>query len=499
MRKWILLGTSAAVLLFACVVRADYVIFRMPGTPVTFVLQGKAKVNADKSVSFTHPVLKEKLTFPAQGTDVVEAPDAKDAFQKKLKDAKTAADSFKVAQWALKRGMLTEFYRATEKTIELDDQHRAALAVKDLRTKISKEVPESAEQLDEFKQLVGNDAMKVANSKHFVMLYDTSDKPQSIGGRKKRRHEVQLELLEDVYETFLMMFSSQNVELQIPEERLKVVLFAQKNDFDSFAQRIQTNLDLAGGFWDPVSNVSAFYDAGSDPHEKAIKEIVDSLKKSADDAKKKKGGGQTGNRGAGGGGGPPNLMNLVRDVKTIELLQQIHQENAAVEIVSHEATHQMAGNTGLFPRNVLVPAWVHEGLATYFESPGDAGWSGIGAVNERRLNWYRAYEDDRAHSNINFIVGNQVFDLAQSDGAQLYAYAQSWALTHFLLETRLEKTVNFYRRLGELPPDEVLSSDVLNALFDDVFQEDRASLDKAWREHMASLKPEFEAAKGGKN
>jgi hypothetical protein len=321
-----------------------------------------------------------------------------------------------------------------------------------------------------------------------------------VGGRNKRRHEVQLELLEDVYEAFLMMFAAQNIELQVPEERLKVVLFAQKADFDDFARQIQTDLDLAGGFWDPVSNVSAFYDAGSDPHEKAIREIVDSLKKSADDLKKKKGGvgggGQTGARGGGGGG---NLQDLVRDIKTIEALQQIHEENAQIEVVSHETTHQLAGNTGLFPRNVLVPAWVHEGLATYFESPGDAGWSGIGAVNERRLNWYRAYEADRAHSNINFVVGNQVFDLAQSDGARLYAYAQSWALTHFLLETRLEKTVTFYRRLGELPPDEVLSSDVLNALFDEVFQEDRASLDKAWREHMARLKPEFEAAKGSKD
>ena len=101
----------------------------------------------------------------------------------------------------------------------------------------------------------------------------------------------------------------------------------------------------------------------------------------------------------------------------------------------------MAGNTGLLPRHVRIPSWVHEGLATYFETPNGAMWSGIGAVNESRLSLYRALERDREHSNIGFIVGDQIFDYAGSLGAKLHGYGQAWALTHFLMEKHFDKFI----------------------------------------------------------
>ena len=39
-----------------------------------------------------------------------------------------------------------------------------------------------------------------------------------------------------------------------------------------------------------------------------------------------------------------------------------------VATIIHEATHQLAANTGLMPRKVRRPTWAAEGLATYFES-----------------------------------------------------------------------------------------------------------------------------------
>ena len=40
--------------------------------------------------------------------------------------------------------------------------------------------------------------------------------------------------------------------------------------------------------------------------------------------------------------------------------------------VSHSATQQLAANTGLLPRRVEIPHWVHDGLATYFQ---DYDWA----------------------------------------------------------------------------------------------------------------------------
>ena len=72
----------------------------------------------------------------------------------------------------------------------------------------------------------------------------------------------------------------------------------------------------------------------------------------------------------------------------------LERENSDIEVVSHETTHQMAGNTGLLPRHVQVPRWVHEGLATYFETPNGASWGAIGAVNDSRLKLYRVLASD---------------------------------------------------------------------------------------------------------
>jgi hypothetical protein len=52
--------------------------------------------------------------------------------------------------------------------------------------------------------------------------------------------------------------------------------------------------------------------------------------------------------------------------------------------------------------------------------------------------------------------------------------------------------MQFYRRLGEMPPDVVLSPEVLTKLFDEVFGKDRALLDAEWRAYMRSLKSDVD-------
>jgi hypothetical protein len=193
-----------------------------------------------------------------------------------------------------------------------------------------------------------------------------------------------------------------------------------------------------------------------------------------------------------------NAADVVRLADTISLLIEIEREDCDIEVVSHETTHQMAGNTGLLPRHVRIPSWVHEGLATYFETPDGAKWGGIGAVNQSRLSLYRNLERDREHSNLDFIVGDQIFDYARSLGATLHGYGQAWALTHFLMEKHFDKFMAFYRRLGELPPDTYLSQEVVNQLFDEALATDRQVLDYQWRGYMNSLKTDLELILDGK-
>lgn len=476
-----LLGVSS--LLSTCVLaataQADYLFYNIPGTRQFVVLQGRVDQQQDRQVTYTHPGLKQSLNFPASGVRVLKVPTTREQYQKRIVKAKgDAAACYETAVWALKHGLLAEFHKGVDRTLESDPKHAAALKVKELKAEIEKPLPKLPEQEAELRKLVPNAGMKIAYSDHFVLLHDSVDPPPVAGrARVRRRSEARLDLLEQVYESFLMLFAAQDVTLDVPTERLKVVLFNDVDDYNKFSKSLDPELASAAGYWDPVRNVSVFYDHGTDERFRMLKRISDGMQKRSKEMKQAR---------------TPESFETTRFANTIQTLVDIAQENSDVEVVSHEATHQMAGNTGLFPRYVRVPQWCHEGLATYFESPGEAGWSGIGAVNEQRLEWYRGLEADLEHSNVDFIVGDQIFKFAASHGARLHGYGQAWALTHFLMEKHLTKTVEFYRRLGEMPPDSFLNPDLLTALFNEVFAAERKSLDREWRGHMRDLKPDFQ-------
>src|SRR6185436_1598788 len=233
--------------------------------------------------------------------------------------------------------------------------------------------------------LVGRQDMKIKESKHFVLMHDTPDTP-TYG--KLTRADERARLLETVYECFLLRFYAYGVELEIPKDRLKVVLFNEYKEYRLFADRLSPELASASGFWDGERNTSVFFDHGTNDLFKALKQISDDLQQKKKDAVRQR---------------DANAASTVRLADTIQMLIEIEREDSDIEVVSHETTHQMAGNTGLLPRHVRIPSWVHEGLATYFEESNGATWGGIGAVNEQRLNRYRALERDREHSNIGFI------------------------------------------------------------------------------------------------
>src|SRR4029079_18377404 len=80
---------------------------------------------------------------------------------------------------------------------------------------------------------------------------------------------------------------------------------------------------------------------------------------------------------------------------TLRDINQMLSQPAAVPLVAtivHEATHQIAFNSGLQTRYADLPLWLLEGMAVYFEAPdldSSRGWTGIGKVNYPRLETFR--------------------------------------------------------------------------------------------------------------
>jgi hypothetical protein len=420
------------------------------------------------------------VNFKLGEVEHIKAPTKRELFNKRLtKAGKDPAKIMEAGVWALKKALLPEFYRAVDKVLENDPNNQAALLVKQVKNRLKEDLPANSAQESKLKSLVKQGTgMRIERSPHFMLLTDTPEKPAKAAKgetqKKKNRAHERLDLLEQVYESFILLFHAQDIEIDIPNERMMVVLFDKFADFQDCAKSLSPSLSSASGFWDPISNVSYFFDYGSTGRFEVLKELMNVFKKIEADAVKAR---------------DPET---IRYGKVLRLLIDVERENSDITVVSHECCHQMAGNTGLLPRHVDIPSWVHEGLATYFEAPASGGWAGIGAVSIERLIFYqRLADNDPTHSNIDFVASDQIFDLAASKSATLYGYAHAWGLTHFMFEKHLKELVTIYKVIGQMPPDVKLNPDILMKIFHRACgSESTKELNDEWKSYMRTLKTE---------
>ena len=106
------------------------------------------------------------------------------------------------------------------------------------------------------------------------------------------------------------------------------------------------------------------------------------------------------------------------------------------ETIIHEAAHQAAFNTGVHSRIHMPPRWLAEGLGTMFEAPGVYGSRRHlhlkDRLNRARFKRFKSYLPRRRDGMLaEFIASDRLFQINPDQ-----AYAESWALTFFLAETR---------------------------------------------------------------
>ena len=123
-----------------------------------------------------------------------------------------------------------------------------------------------------------------------------------------------------------------------------------------------------------------------------------------------------------------------------------------VATIVHEATHQIAYNSGLQARFADNPRWLSEGLAIYFETPdlsSNRGWRGIGQVNRRRLNAFRQGLAGRKPDSLtNLLTDDSQF---QNTETALAAYAEAWSLSYFLIRKRPKEYRAYLELIAEKP------------------------------------------------
>lgn len=162
-----------------------------------------------------------------------------------------------------------------------------------------------------------------------------------------------------------------------------------------------------------------------------------------------------------------------------------------VATIIHEATHQLAFNSGLHTRFADNPMWLAEGMAMFFEVPdleNHAGWKTMGRVNPLRLKQVRESfskrrEDDQQWSSL-IRMDDRFQDVQQAEAA----YAEAWLLTYYLLKNRKADYVTYLKRIADKPRLVLDSPDDRMREFYEVFGDNLDKLDRDLRRYTTKLK-----------
>ncbi len=123
-----------------------------------------------------------------------------------------------------------------------------------------------------------------------------------------------------------------------------------------------------------------------------------------------------------------------------------------VGTVVHEATHQLAFNSGLHTRYADNPVWLTEGLAMFFETPDlrTSGWKTIGRVSEWRVKSLRQHAPGMSAATVESLISSDArFQDPQTAPA---AYAESWALFQYLMKRRQPAMLDYLRDIQNKTP-----------------------------------------------
>lgn len=160
-----------------------------------------------------------------------------------------------------------------------------------------------------------------------------------------------------------------------------------------------------------------------------------------------------------------------------------------VATIVHEATHQLAYNSGLQARYADNPTWISEGIAVYFETPdvgSSRGWRSIGKIHPVHLKTFqrslRTRDDDPL---ITLLTDDARFRDPKTSGR---AYADAWALNYYLLRVRCEDYVRYLEALGDQQPLVELTMPQRVAQFRQFFGDDLEQLSRDWQRYMSEVR-----------
>lgn len=263
-------------------------------------------------------------------------------------------------------------------------------------------------------------------------------------------------IFEELYQSFSHYFALRGYQVKTPEFLMVTVIFPDQDQFFKYCKKdhVRTGQGLLG-YYHPHTNRTALFDRRTASKSAGLQQPQDENELIYS---------RVSNNGK-------NITEALRDT------------------IIHEATHQVAFNTGLHSRVGDNPRWVVEGLATTFESDELRSHTGgraksISRVNRDRLLWFTNYAQKRRKKDSlrSFIREDALFHSATFD-----AYAEAWALTFYLVETRPARYARYLKQISQRDPLKKYTPEAREKDFKNVFKTNLQALEVDYLKFMDQL------------
>jgi hypothetical protein len=402
----------------------------------------------------------------------------------KKKESREPAALLDLANFALDHNLAKEFHTAMDELAKLqpdDPLVKNYLRVqKALKNPLTQDDPALKKLLEELRA----DGLRpvISDQGHYVLYTKLAAEPQHDAFIRQK-----LARLEETFENFYYWFAMRKGAEQptLPAYRL-VAVMAKPDEYVSRLVNWGSPPSVADGFTPKRDNIVFFsskrQDAATEKIEKELKALF----------LKFAGAGVTSDALISGKiwddkAKVATMSSQIAYAQALMVTQKALDEDTERATISHEGTRQLLVASGMFPRHVDVPDWVLSGLSSFFETPEQAVYPGLGLPSSTHLISFKYLfrKNHKLGNNADVlynVLTDRYFDLARrateeaeehKDDEKLAKKAKdawelarctSWAFVYHLASNdEVNQLVTYGKLLSALPRDMDLNESVLQA------------------------------------
>jgi hypothetical protein len=404
-----------------------------------------------------------------------------------------------LARWALAHGLIKKCVVVMDKLAELDKASEIVKAYKKVKAELERAPGKDDVAAAWKRKMLDGYKITTTDKHHYVLLHNSST-----DGLVEVKE--QLDRLEDSFRGFYYWWALRGVALPVPRQRQLAVLTDRGDDMARLRKHLTASPAVADSFVARRENLSVLSAKRGDQPYHSLSEFSKPYWQKGfvrSDLIK----------GVAKRGVPRAYQTSLQDIFTSRLLAlmltAMENEWEATSI-SHDTSRQLMFSSGLLERKVHVPEWIQFGMASFFETPLQAPWAGVGAPSTYWLPRFKEYRKDKklgatAYDTLRRVVTDGYFrgKAAKDKKEERQARAAAWALTYYLAQTKLSGLQLYFKELNKQPRDIELNEKVLLGCFARAFgcvthdkQVDEGALRRLayqWDDYITRLRLEAES------